>query len=233
MDFTIEPLGDQAVIIEFSTEINLTTHRKIQQITSFLDHYPPSWLIEYVPAYTTLTLFYNIQAFKSSNAPFQVVCEEIHNMIGNLQMNVNQAGRLIKIPVLYGGEYGPDLSYIADFHQFSEEEVIHLHTSGTYFVHMIGFSPGFPFIGGLPEEIATPRKATPRLSIPARSVGIAGSQTGIYPIETPGGWQIIGRTAVDLFLPNEDIPSLLQPGDTLQFYQITEAEYKKLRGDDS
>lgn len=231
MDYTIQPLGDQAVIVEFSNKISLNTHEHIQRITACLDREAPSWLIEYIPAYTTLTIFYSIIEFSGSSSPFQSVCEEFNKLLQNSQDEDNFTGRLVKIPVLYGGKYGPDLAHIATYHDLSEEEVISLHTGGDYIIHMIGFSPGFPFIGGLPEKIATPRKLTPRLSIPERSVGIAGKQTGIYPIKTPGGWQIIGRTPVDLFLPNEEIPTLLQPGDQLQFYSISEEEYRHLRGE--
>ncbi|WP_075527249.1 5-oxoprolinase subunit PxpB [Sporosarcina ureilytica] len=231
MTYTIEPLGDQAVIIEFSNEISLNTQKQIQRITAYLDREAPSWLIEYIPAYTTLSLFYSIKQFSASPSPFQTVCNEINKLLPNIQDEEILPNRLVKIPVLYGGKYGPDLSHIATLHNLGEEEVIAIHTGGEYLVHMIGFSPGFPFIGGLSEKIATPRKLTPHLSIPGRSVGIAGKQTGIYPIETPGGWQIIGRTPVDLFLPNEEIPSLLRPGDQLQFYQISEEEYKHLRGE--
>lgn len=233
MHYTIKPLGDQAVILEFARDINLETHKIIQKITAFLDEISPTWLVEYIPAFTTLTIVYSIKSFLTSSSPYLSVCNEINKLIENVQVEAEFASRLMKIPVLYGGQYGPDLEYVANYHQITIEKVIDLHTNGNYFVHMIGFSPGFPFISGLAKKITTPRKSTPRLSIPARSVGIAGNQTGIYPIETPGGWQIIGRTALDLFLPTEEIPSLLRPGDKLKFYQITEEEYQNLRGDDA
>ena len=138
--------------------------------------------------------------------------------------------RVVRIPVLYGGEFGPDLDFVAKHNGLTKDEVIAIHTSGDYTVHMIGFAPGFPFIGGMSERIAAPRRETPRLKIPARSVGIAGVQTGVYPIETPGGWQLIGRTPLELFLPDENPPSLLVAGDKITFYEITSEEYQDLRG---
>ncbi|MFA1641962.1 5-oxoprolinase subunit PxpB [Chryseomicrobium imtechense] len=128
--------------------------------------------------------------------------------------------RIIKIPVVYGGQEGPDLAFVAKHTGLSEEQVIAKHTSVLYPVEMIGFAPGFPYLAGLPEVIHAPRKQTPSGKIVAGSVGIAGSQTGVYSIATPGGWQIIGRTAVQLFLPNENPPSLLQPGDLIQFVAV-------------
>ena len=136
--------------------------------------------------------------------------------------------RTIEIPVCYGGEFGPDLSVVAESNGLTEEEVIHIHSNGTYIVYMIGFAPGFPYIGGMPSEIATPRKSSPRLKIPSRSVGIAGSQTGIYPIETPGGWQLIGSTPLKLFSIHHNPPTLLQAGDHVRFKPISYEEYRYL-----
>src|SRR5699024_4926794 len=135
--------------------------------------------------------------------------------------------RMVEIPVLYGGDYGPDLDLVAHRNQLSTEEVIRIHSERDYLVYMIGFAPGFPYVGGMDERIEAPRKENPRQSIPAGSVGIAGKQTGIYPFESPGGWQIIGRTPAQLFLPESNPPTLIQPGDRLRFVPIDEAEYVK------
>ena len=135
--------------------------------------------------------------------------------------------RTVSIPVCYGGEFGPDLEYVARHNNLTTDEVIHIHSSGEYLVYMIGFAPGFPFLGGLSPKIATPRRPSPRATIPAGSVGIAGMQTGVYPIETPGGWQLIGRTPQKLFLPNENPPSLLQAGDVVKFCPISFQEYQE------
>jgi inhibitor of KinA len=139
--------------------------------------------------------------------------------------------RNIVIPVCYGGEFGPDLKEVAQYHGLTEEEVIHIHSHGEYKVYMIGFVPGFAYLGGLSPKIATPRRTTPRTMIPTGSVGIAGGQTGIYPLATPGGWQIIGRTPLSLFRPNHRQPSLLRAGDIVRFQPITEKEYRMWRND--
>ncbi|MBO1911088.1 5-oxoprolinase subunit PxpB, partial [Microvirga sp. 3-52] len=116
---------------------------------------------------------------------------------------------------------GPDLEYVAKSNNLSIEEVIQIHSENEYLVYMIGFAPGFPFLGGMDKRIATPRKETPRLTIPSGSVGIAGKQTGVYPLETPGGWQIIGRTPLDLFLPDMSPPTLLEAGDKIRFMPVS------------
>lgn len=134
--------------------------------------------------------------------------------------------RTVVIPVCYGGEFGPDLEEVARFHGMTEDEVIAIHAQGRYRVYMIGFAPGFAYLGGLSPEIATPRRATPRTHVPAGSVGIAGNQTGVYPLATPGGWQIIGRTPLALFRPHHEEPSLLRAGDIVQFCPITEEQYR-------
>lgn len=133
--------------------------------------------------------------------------------------------RTIIIPVCYGGEFGPDLEYVAAEHGLTPDEVIAIHTSGDYLVHMIGFAPGFPYLGGLSDKIATPRRSTPRLRVEAGTVGIGGQQTGVYPVMTPGGWQCIGRTPLALFRPMEDPPSLLTAGDRVRFASISLQEY--------
>ena len=135
----------------------------------------------------------------------------------------------VRIPVCYGGEFGPDLDYVAEYHHMTPEDVIRIHSGATYLVYMIGFAPGYPYMGGLPEEISTPRRKTPRLKIPKGTVALAGSQAGVYPLETPGGWQLLGRTPLELFHPEDEAhPTVLQAGDKVQFYAITLEEYKKI-----
>jgi KipI family sensor histidine kinase inhibitor len=131
-------------------------------------------------------------------------------------------GRVIEIPTRYGGEYGPDLEFVAKHNGLTPDEVVRIHTSQSLRVFMLGFSPGFPYIGPLAPEIAAPRLATPRTLVPAGSVGIAGRQTGIYPSESPGGWRLIGRTDLKLFAPAKDPPALLRPGDYVRFRAVEE-----------
>lgn len=231
VNFTLNHLGDNAVIIEVANQINASAQMTLLSITTLLDETNPNWLIEYIPAYTTMTIFYKIEAFSGNFAsPFEAVSLEIKRLLSHVKDVPTIKEKTVEIPVLYGEEYGPDLSFVAAYNHLTISEVINLHTTGVYSVHMIGFSPGFPFTSGLSPLIATPRKETPLLRIPARSVGIAGTQTGVYPIETPGGWQLIGRTPKELFLPDAEIPSLLKAGDKIKFYQITLEEYNEIRG---
>lgn len=229
MQYTFHPLGDNAVLIEFGNEISQETHLKVQMLTSCLEKQPPDWMTEYIPAFTTVTLFYDpLSIYRLSNGtlPYGYVCSLIRPIIEGLETSDILNSRVIEIPVCYGGEFGPDLEFVAGHNGITPAEVIRIHSSGSYLVYMIGFAPGFPFIGGMSEKIAAPRRESPRLKIPERSVGIAGMQTGIYPIETPGGWQLIGRTPVELFRPHNDSPTLLKAGDRIVFKPISLEEYE-------
>lgn len=225
------PLGDAAVVVQFGNKISEQTHQKVRAFSAHLHQHPFPGLVEFVPAYTTVTVYYDpwVISDKGQLNPYTKVTGFLQRMlpsIADAEENL-QPPRVIEIPVLYGGEYGPDLEFVARISERSPEEVIALHTRREYLVHMIGFAPGFPYLGGMTKKIAAPRRETPRLRIPAGTVGIAGKQTGIYPIQTPGGWQLIGRTPLSLFNPNSETPSLLQAGDRVRFRSITEAEYKE------
>ncbi|QHE59988.1 5-oxoprolinase subunit PxpB [Rossellomorea vietnamensis] len=235
LKYTLRPLGDHAVVIQLGSSIQQETHDLVKAVTNLIETQSFDWLVEYIPAFTTVTLYYDPIKLTDSHKPFQntlpytVVCSEIENMLSNLKTGEKGEARIIDIPVCYGGEFGPDLEEVANHHQLSTEEVITKHMNGDYLVYMIGFAPGFPYIGGMSPEIATPRRKSPRLKIPAGSVGIAGEQTGVYPIETPGGWQLIGRTPLKLFKPdNNDSPSLLKAGDRIRFTPISLEEYRAL-----
>lgn len=227
----IKPLGDSALIVQLGDELNPATHQKVQALSALLDH-PFIGFIESVPAFTNITIYYNpVVVYHSilNNdknhplplTPFQKVSLVVNDLLRQMDEKQVFGGRLVEIPVLYGGEYGPDLDEVAAFHKMSAEEVIRLHTKNECLVYTLGFAPGFPFMGGMDERIATPRKKSPRASIVPGSVGIAGKQTGIYPLETPGGWQIIGRTPLDLFQPHLTPPTLLKAGDRIKFVQIS------------
>ncbi|WP_339254794.1 5-oxoprolinase subunit PxpB [Sporosarcina sp. FSL W8-0480] len=231
MKYTLSPMGDQAVMIEVDTVISRSSQQKVKSIIARLNEASPPWMIETIPAFTTVTVIYDLREFNGKGSPFEQVCRWIQELLQDALKTDDPEQRIVRIPVLYGGAHGPDLNFVAEHNGLTPDEVIAIHTSGDYTVHMIGFAPGFPFIGGMSKKISAPRRSTPRLKIPARSVGIAGLQTGVYPVETPGGWQLIGRTPLELFLPNEDPPSLLTSGDKIQFYEITNEEYKDLRGD--
>lgn len=223
MEYAIFPLGDTALLVEAETINGDRDPQAILAIDNLLSNAPPTWLIETIPAFSTLTLVYDplLVTFNEAKKEITVLLKEAAAV-------TIAPPRTIEIPVCYGGAHGPDLEFVAKHNGLSPEEVIRCHTSGSYIVQMIGFAPGFPYLGGMSGKIAAPRKETPRVAIPERSVGIAGNRTGIYPIATPGGWQLIGRTPLRLFLPENDIPSLLRAGDQIAFRQITLDEYKTL-----
>lgn len=233
--FPIAPLGDSAVILQVGDRIDEETHRKVSVLSSALEENPFPGLVEVVPAFTTVTVYYDPAAIRDSRkkqiysftgaSPYRLVCSFLQQVIEHLDLSAPPEPRTVEIPVLYGGEWGPDLEYVADYNGLTPEQVIQIHTQPDYLVYMIGFAPGFPYLGGMSEKIAAPRRSSPRLSIPAGSVGIAGGQTGIYPISTPGGWRLIGRTPLSLFRPGENPPSLLRAGDRVRFKAISPEEY--------
>lgn len=220
MSFTFTPLGDQAITIEAGKEISDEVQQRIRKAAALLEERPPAWMVEFIPAFTTIAVFYNPLAVLYDDAT--AVLEELLQHAGEVPV---PAPHTVEIPVCYGGEFGPDLEFVAAHNGLSTEEVIAIHGAGDYSVSMIGFAPGFPFISGMSEKIAAPRRKSPRLRIPERTVGIAGIQTGVYPIETPGGWQLIGRTPMRLFRPEQETPSLLKAGDHIKFRRISEQEY--------
>jgi inhibitor of KinA len=222
------PLGEGAVLIEFGRKIHPRIHRKVKALSDYLERHSFPGFLEYVAAFSSVTVFYDpFLVERKDEGPFQAVCRILLAMLDVVQADNERPPDTIEIPVCYGGEFGPDLEFVAKYHGLSEENVIELHTQGQYLVYMIGFAPGFPYLGGLSEKIATPRRSSPRLVIPAGSVGIAGSQTGVYPIETPGGWQLIGRTPLPLFRPQKmSQPTLLQAGNLIRFRAISLKEYQ-------
>jgi inhibitor of KinA len=221
------PLGDTAVVVEFDTVIGSASHEKVRLLSLYLDQHPFLGMIEYIPAFTTVTVFYDPFVLRYAEAQ-----TELERAVSQAEhLSVKQKARTVEIPVCYGGEFGPDLEDVASHNGLTAEEVVRIHSGGEYLVYMIGFAPGFPYLGGMSERIAAPRRSSPRLSIPAGTVGIAGMQTGVYPIETPGGWQLIGRTPVPLFRPDQNHPTLLMAGDVIRFRPITQDEYENWEGD--
>lgn len=228
-NFELYPLGDAAVVIRFGQQIASDVHARIRALATSLEASPFDGLIEYVPAYTTVTVYYDpwvvsghgrYNAYAKVAEVLQSLCEQL------VAADTLAEANIVEIPVCYGGEYGPDMMHVAAYHQHTPEEVVAIHTGAIYTVYMLGFAPGFPYLGGMQERIATPRKENPRQRIPAGSVGIAGGQTGIYPMETPGGWQLIGRTYVSLFNPDREQPSLLRAGDRVKFVAVSEEAYQ-------
>ncbi len=232
MDFSLTPLSDHAIVIELGTEIHPDIHQKIQAITALLDASHLEWLIEYIPSFTSVTVFYDlVVAAKLSERdiqPYDFVYQQLQKLLMNSLPPVNERSRIIQIPVCYDEQFGPDLPFVAAHNNLTREEVINIHCSGRYIVYMIGFAPGFPYLGGMSKTISAPRKSVPRLQIPAGTVGIAGTQTGIYPLETPGGWQLIGRTPIPLFQPMKQPPSLLRAGNRIHFTPITAEQFHEM-----
>lgn len=206
------PLGDSVLLVQFGEEIDITVNRRVHALAALLNLSPLDGMIETVPAYATLAVHYN---------PLLLTYDEIHRWIREKLEQVKEIKprkpRQFEIPVRYGDEYGVDLQFVADFHHLHVEDVIRIHSERVYTIYMMGFTPGFPYMGKLDDAISTPRLETPRTRVPAGTVGIAGSQTGIYPIDSPGGWRLIGHTSLRLFDPDAESPFLFSPGDEIKF----------------
>jgi inhibitor of KinA len=218
------PFGDSALIVEFGDVIDLAVNSKVIALNDALLSVAIKGVEELVPTYRSLLIRYN---------PEEITYEQLMLHVKEIEKTLEgkpteAEGRKLCVPVIYSGVYGPDLGYVARYHGLTEEQVVKLHSGKEYRVYMIGFVAGFPYLGDVPEEIATPRLETPRLKVPAGSVGIAEKQTGIYPCEAPGGWRIIGRTPIKLFDPQWHPPTLLRPGDTVKFEPISEEEFKRI-----
>jgi KipI family sensor histidine kinase inhibitor len=220
------PFGDSALVVEFGDTISLKINNKVIALDKAIAEVKIEGIEETVPTYCSLLIRYNPLKISYEKLVFRI--KDIENTLKNLYMK--EAGKEIIIPVVYGGKYGPDLEYVAKCHGLTKEQVIQIHTSRKYRVYMLGFVAGFPYLGEVADEIATPRLENPRLKVPAGSVGIAEKQTGIYPCEAPGGWRIIGRTPLKLFNPQKEPPTLLKPGDIVKFKPISEEEFKILEG---
>ncbi len=202
-------LGETAVVLELEPPVQLATQKRIWRLTQRLSTVPE--VAEVIPGMNNITVVLRDPGTLALDA-----IERLQSWWEESEA-LEPESRAIEIPVLYGGDAGPDLGRVAEHCRMSEKQVVELHASVDYVVWFIGFQPGFPYLGGLPEVLATPRRAEPRVRVAAGSVGIGGAQTGIYPLETPGGWNLIGRTDLALFNPRLAEPSLLRPGDTLRF----------------
>lgn len=223
MILTCVPVGDSAVSVRLPQVISPEVNNFVTQLARNLTALKINGIMEFVPCYASLMIYYN-----PLQISYQQVVEIVHQQ--KLAVTTKQGKqRLITFPARYGGKYGPDLEGVAQFHGLTVQEVICLHSTAVYRVYMLGFSPGFPYLGGLPQQLATPRLETPRADTPAGSIGIAGEQTGIYSLSTPGGWRIIAHTPVALFdSDNPEAPFLLRAGDLIKFQPVTQAEYKEI-----
>ena len=216
--------GDSALVIEFGNEISVDINKKIRKMMDDSKKENIDGIVELVPTYCSLLINYDVLKID-----YNTLVEKLKTFLNNdLETAEGEEVTLVEIPTLYNDEVGPDLSYVAEHNKLSKEEVIKIHTGTDYLVYMLGFMPGFTYLGGMSEKIATPRLESPRLQIYPGSVGIAGKQTGMYPSMSPGGWRIIGRTPLKLYNPDSDTPVYISSGDYVRYVSISEEEYNDI-----
>ncbi len=220
----IFPLGESALTIEFSNEISPEINDKVVNLAKYFEKNRFSGFVEIVPAYSSLTIYYDVltvrKNFSETSTAFETVKNFAENALLNFTPTKKEKPRVIEIPVNFTNENALDLQFVAEINNLKPPEVIEIFTRQIYRVYMLGFLPGFAYLGEIDARIAAPRKSEPRLRVPKGSVGIAGRQTGIYPLASPGGWQIIGKTNVEMFTPNAEKPTFLRAGDSVKFYSV-------------
>lgn len=212
-------MGDRALLVELGDQISPTINEKVRELFLKLDRSPLEGVVELVPSYRSLMVVYD--PLKTGWDRLRAGILELHQAT---DPSLVTEPKTLAVPVVYGGECGPDLEWVAAFHKISPEEVIRLHTGTTYRVYMIGFTPGYPYLGELPQALATPRRETPRTAVPQGSVAIAQRQTGIYPVQSPGGWHILGWTPIPLFDADQWPPTPLEMGDRVRFFAVQKEE---------
>ncbi|RPH32177.1 MAG: 5-oxoprolinase subunit PxpB [Bacteroidales bacterium] len=217
------PSGDSAFIIKVDNEISPEINQTIRKLLVRIEQERIEGVVDFIPSYNELLVCYDplIIGYRKLLDRLRLIDREIDSV-------KLPESSVIQIPVYYGDDFGPDLNEVADFNSLSIDEVIGIHSSTNYLVYMLGFTPGFCYLGGMDARIATPRKHSPRIKIPAGAVGIADKQTGIYPIESPGGWQLIGQTPLKLFDPERKPEFLIQPGDFIRFVPVSIDEFKRM-----
>lgn len=232
--YNIFPLGDQAMVIEVGAEISEVVNDEVLRLLHYFGELAHPFIVDLVPAYASLGIYYDVPMIHQhdpNRSAFAQMAELVSELLSTSGLQAPpQEKRLIRIPVCYGGEYGPDLEELSSKLGLSWSDIIAKHTGRQYRVYMLGYLPGFSYMGKLDPAIVFPRRETPRIMVPSGSVGIAGEQTGIYPSDSPGGWQIIGRTPYALFDPAHEMPVLLHMGDYVEFYQISEDEFRDIKG---
>jgi inhibitor of KinA len=227
--YRIFPLGDSAVTIDFGNVIDEAINKVVLFLFDHLNTHPLACMVEVVPAYSSLTVHYNRIGLRKflphDQEVFAWLKEQLQDMLDGVIIPKADHHKLVRIPVCYEKEFGTDIEKVAKLKDISVDDLIGFHVSKEYRVYMLGFLPGFAYLGQVDEHISIPRKAVPA-PVEAGSIGIAGSQTGIYPLNSPGGWQIIGRTPFKLFDPDKNEPVLLRAGDSVRFYPITRHEFE-------
>ena len=219
-DVKLLPCGDSAVTVEFSREISEAVNGKIRFLASWLENERIDGVIETIPTFRSITVFFDPLVIKKKR-----LCRLILAAMKGYTEETSGEKRVFKIPVCYEGEYAPDLEDMAKITGLDPDVIVDIHTSRDYLIYRLGFLPGFPYLGGMDERIEAPRLDSPRTAIPAGSVGIGGSQTGIYPLASPGGWRLIGRTPIKIYDPERKEPIFYRAGDYIRFVKITEEEF--------
>ena len=216
--------GDKAVVMEFGNEISKDINAKIRNVVKSVEEAKVDGIVELLPTYRSLMIMYD---------PLKIEYSELILTLDSMSSkqvdNEEEKIKIVEFPTVYGGEYGPDINFVAEHNNITVDEVIKIHTGTDYLVYMMGFTPGFTYLGGMSDKIVTPRLASPRTKIPAGSVGIAGAQTGMYPSETPGGWQLIGRTPLKLYDSDKEPPVMLSAGDYVRYVSVSEEEYLEIK----
>ena len=225
MNPTISPVGDSAISIEFGQVIDPKINQRIRQTVAGIESLHLEGIIEMVPTYCALLIQYD--ALCHTYAELCRILEPICSQ--PIRADESELVTVVEIPTVYGGEFGPDLGFVASHNHISEAEVVSIHSGTDYLVYMLGFIPGFTYLGGMNPRIATPRLSSPRTLIPAGSVGIAGEQTGTYPSDSPGGWQIIGRTPVTMYDMSKKQAALLRAGDYVRYVPIDDTEFYRIK----
>lgn len=221
----ILPVGDKAIVVEFGDEISIECNNKVLSLYKNITSKKEPFIISSVPTYRSLLIKYD---------PLRISYAELVKKINEelkQQKDLDINPEVMEVPVKYGGGFGPDIEYVAKHNNISVDEVIKIHTKPLYRIYMIGFTMGFAYLGGMSDKIETPRLEKPRTKIPAGSVGIAGKQTGIYPVESPGGWRLIGKTPVKLYDPHREDPILVKPGNYIKFIEISEDDFLNIENE--
>lgn len=214
-------------MIYFDNKITKDTYNKVNKLVQYIKEQNHKEIIDIVPSYRAILI-----SFDNTSIDGTKLIENLElNQFNDSESNQLQQRKVVTIPVVYGEEFGPDLEEVASSNQLTTEEVIQIHTQQPYLIYMLGFMPGFPYLGGLDERIHTPRRSEPRVKIEAGSVGIANNQTGLYPLDSPGGWQIIGRTPLKVFDLDREPMTIYEAGEYIQFKAITQDEFEQIQAD--
>ena len=230
--YKIFPLGDSVLVIDFGNVIDEALNKVVHSLFQHLHKESIPGIIELVPGYSSLSICYDVfnvtQKLNGHGTAYSWMSDKINQLLVMNKFEDSVNDNIVKVPVCYDSVYGPDLSYISDQNKISITNIIQIHISTIYRIYMLGFLPGFAYMGELDEQIACPRKSKP-VFVEAGSVGIAGKQTGIYPLRSPGGWQVIGRTPIKLFNKDKNDPVFFKPGNNVQFYSITKDEFEDIK----